>query len=112
MLNRRILVIGSQCAPFGPLPFLPQAAIDLYEVMTDPELGGCTPALDEGGIKHDLTLAETKSAIENALREASDSNDLLFLALIGHGHQPDIGNDFFFLPCDEGSSRCPRLVNM
>ena len=36
--NRRILVIGSQCASLPPLSFLPQAAMDLHAVMTDPEV--------------------------------------------------------------------------
>ena len=41
--NRRILVIGSQCASLPPpFSFLPQAAVDLHAVMTDPEVGGCT----------------------------------------------------------------------
>jgi len=30
MSERRILVIGSQCQALGNLPFLPQAAQDLY----------------------------------------------------------------------------------
>jgi len=43
--ERRILVIGSQCEALGDLAFLPQAAKDLYAVMTDPERGACVTAL-------------------------------------------------------------------
>src|SRR5512147_215396 len=50
MGERRILVIGSQCACLPQLSFLPRAAEDLYAVMTDPDLGGCVPALSEGGL--------------------------------------------------------------
>ena len=39
MSERRILMIGSQCRALGRLAFLPQAAQELYAVMTDPERG-------------------------------------------------------------------------
>jgi hypothetical protein len=49
MGERRLLLIGSQCdAILPPLPFLPAAAQELYEVLTDPELGGCVPATEPG----------------------------------------------------------------
>ncbi len=62
MSERRILVIGSQCEALQHLGFLPNAAQDLYAVMTDPERGACVTVvgnihstiilgLDEGGIR-------------------------------------------------------------
>jgi tetratricopeptide (TPR) repeat protein len=94
------LLIGSQCDALGKLSFLPSAAVDLYSVLTNAELGGCVPALPEGGLMHDPTVAEAKTAIREAFRAASDNNDLLFLVLIGHGEQTELGKDFFFLPRD------------
>jgi len=46
MGERRALVIGSQCdgLPNLPLPFLPELAAELFEVLTDPERGGCVRA--------------------------------------------------------------------
>ena len=64
--NRRILVIGSQCASLPPpLSFLPQAAVDLHAVMTDPEVGGCTDATPRG-LLIDPTVAEATAAINAA----------------------------------------------
>ncbi len=96
--NRRILVIGSQCASLPPpLSFLPQAAVDLHAVMTDPEVGGCTDAAPRG-LLIDPTVAEAKAAIKEAFRAAAAEGATLLLALIGHGTHA--GCDFYLLPHD------------
>ncbi len=95
--NRRILVIGSQCASLPPLSFLPQAAVDLHAVMTDPEVGGCTDAAPRG-LLIDPTVAEARAAIKEAFRAAAAEEATLLLALIGHGTYA--GRDFYLLPHD------------
>src|SRR5271166_1353167 len=95
--NRRILVIGSQCASLPPLSFLPQAAVDLHAVMTDPEVGGCTDALPRNPLI-DPTASEAADAIDEAFKTASEEEATLVLALIGHGTFAD--GDFYFLPHD------------
>ncbi len=96
--NRRILVIGSQCASLPPpFSFLPQAAVDLHAVMTDPEVGGCTDAAPRG-LLIDPTVAEAKAAIKEAFRAAAAEEATLLLALIGHGTYA--GRDFYLLPHD------------
>ncbi len=49
-MSQRRIVIGSQCEALQPLAFLPQAAQDLYAVMTDPERGACISALAGEGL--------------------------------------------------------------
>ncbi|MDA2910926.1 tetratricopeptide repeat protein, partial [Nitrospiraceae bacterium AH_259_D15_M11_P09] len=95
---RRVLVIGSQCPPLGTLSFLPQLAQELYDVMADPELGSCQPATGERGLLLDPTVHELKAKVEAAFQEASQKEDTLILAFIGHGDFA--GEDFYLLPAD------------
>src|SRR5271157_1313793 len=106
--NRRILVIGSQCASLPPLSFLPQAAVDLHAVMTDPEVGGCTDALPRNPLI-DPTASEAADAIDEAFKTASEEEATLVLALIGHGTLSD--GDFYFLPRD-GSEHSLRKTGI
>jgi hypothetical protein len=66
MGGRNLLVIGSQCARFPELSFLPNVAAELYEAMIDPERGACRPALDPSGLVTDPTVAGAKTAIRKA----------------------------------------------
>ena len=106
--NRRILVIGSQCASLPPLSFLPQAAVDLHAVMTDPEVGGCTDALPQNPLI-DPTASEAADAIDEAFKTASEEEATLVMALIGHGTLSD--GDFYFLPRD-GSEHSLRKTGI
>jgi hypothetical protein len=99
MGQRRILVIGSQCRALGRLSFLPQAAQDLYEVMTDSNLGGCVSALGgRAGLLIDPSVKDAKDAIKTAYRSAAQDEATLFIAYIGHGERA--GEDFYLLPDD------------
>src|ERR1700692_2925938 len=99
MGQRRILVIGSQCQALGRLIFLPQAAQDLYEVMTDSNLGGCVSALDgRAGLLIDPSVEDAKDAIKTAYGSAAQDEATLFIAYIGHGDH--LGDDFYLLPND------------
>ncbi len=72
MSERQILVIGSQCEAIKPpLPFLPGVAHDLFRVMTDPEIGGCSASSAAGGLLIDPTAGEAEKAIEEAFAAAS-----------------------------------------
>jgi len=70
MGERRILVIGSQCEALGKLPFLPQAAQDLYAVMTDPERGACVSAIEGEGLLVDPSVQMAKATIRASCRTA------------------------------------------
>jgi hypothetical protein len=98
MGQRRILVIGSQCGALGRLNFLPRAALDLYEVMTDPERGACVSALEGDGLLIDPSVNKAKDAIKQAYRCAARDEATLFIAYIGHGEKA--GEDFYLLPQD------------
>jgi len=103
MGERRILVIGSQCDALGHLDFLPKVAQDLYDVMCDPAIGGCAPALDGGhGLLIDPSVASTKEAIRAAYQRAAQDEATLFFAYIGHGEH--IEDDFYLLPADAEST--------
>jgi ABC-type multidrug transport system fused ATPase/permease subunit len=98
-MTRRVLVIGSQCAAFRGLSFLPRVAEDLAGVLCDPELGGCAPALpDRRAVLIDPTVTEADQAIEAAIARASVGEDTLLLAFVGHGEH--IGENFYLLPKD------------
>src|SRR5262249_18220249 len=99
MAKRRVLVIGSQCDGLKPpLSFLPDAAERLYEVMIDPALGECVPALPTGGLLLDPSVKQVKDALRSSFELASQNDDTLLIAFIGHGDHS--GNDFYLLPKD------------
>ncbi|MFE5711883.1 tetratricopeptide repeat protein [Streptomyces sp. NPDC056501] len=101
--SRRVLVIGSQCDVQNTLGFLPELAHDLADVLTAPELGDCTSALEAGPVLLDPTRPTMVGAIDEAFRNAAATESTLVLALIGHGVSS--GEDFYFLPVD-GTARC------
>ncbi|MFO1096863.1 MAG: caspase family protein [Xanthobacteraceae bacterium] len=100
MSHRRILVIGSQCEALGKLKFLPEAAQDLYAVMSDPKLGACSSAIEGDGLLIDPTVTEMKAAIKSAYLRAAKDEARLFIAYIGHGEKSDKGDDYYLLPND------------
>ncbi|MFL6076868.1 MAG: tetratricopeptide repeat protein [Mycobacteriales bacterium] len=93
MGTRRALVIGSQCDALGaPLACLPSAAEELRDVLLDPALGGCEPAVPDGavpgvvsGLLLDPHLGQLRDAVGGAFRDASRHRASLFLAYVGHG---------------------------
>ena len=101
MGQRRILVIGSQCGVLGRLDFLPQAAQELYTVMTDPERGACVPALEGRGVLIDPSVKETKYTIRAAYRRAASDEATLFIAYVGHGEK--VREKFYLMPQDSES---------
>jgi hypothetical protein len=114
MGQRRIVVIGSQCQALGNLPFLPQAAQDLYAVMTHPERGGCVSAIEGDGLLINPTVKDSKEAIKSAYLRASTDEATLFISYIGHGERA--GEDFYLLPQDAGyppgSDTAVHLINL
>ena len=98
MSERRILVIGSQCEALQHLGFLPNAAQDLYAVMTDPERGACVAALDGKGLLIDPSVNDTKDAVRTAYRRAAKDGATLFIAYIGHGEH--VRKRYYLLPRD------------
>lgn len=98
MSQRRILVIGSQCANLNFLSFLPEVANHLYQVMTDSTLGACIPALPMTGLLIDPSVDETYNAVSEAYKAASEVRATLFIAYIGHGSM--LMDDFYLLPSD------------
>ncbi|MEU8528107.1 hypothetical protein AB0C77_21315 [Streptomyces sp. NPDC048629] len=74
------------------LDLLEEAAAGLYEVLTDPELGGCDPGLPDGRaalIAGDgIRSADVRAAVADAVRHAGARRAVLVLALLGHGFVP------------------------
>jgi hypothetical protein len=103
-VRRRALVIGSQCDTLGEarkLSFLPDLATELYQVLIDPRLGACEPALPDrsgGGLLLDPTRLEVRDALQVAFAHADSEKATLLVALLGHGvvHH----DDFYFLTVD------------
>ncbi|MCE7001747.1 tetratricopeptide repeat protein [Kibdelosporangium philippinense] len=98
MGERRALVIASQCEGLNLLSFLPNAARDVAEVLLDPSIGGCVPALPDTPLLVDPTAAELDSAVTSAFERASEDEATLFIALVGHGEYTF--DDFYFLVKD------------
>lgn len=96
MSNRRVLVVASQCAAATPLGFLPSLAVELAEVLTDPRLGACQPAIEPGPLVTDQPRDAVYAAVKEAFRQADADGATLVLAFIGHGVAID--EDFYFLP--------------
>jgi hypothetical protein len=115
MGERRILVIGSQCRALAHLAFLPQAAQDLYAVMTDPKRGTCVSAIEGNGLLIDPTVAAMKAAIRSAYRRAAKDEATLFIAYIGHGERPENREDYYLMPLDAefppSSDTAVHLIN-
>jgi hypothetical protein len=100
MGERRLLVIESQCDQLKPeLSFLPYEARQLYEIMIDPTLGQCVPALPDGrGLLIDPSVAEAKDCLRTAFECAARDDATLVIAYIGHGEA--VGPAFYLLPKD------------
>ncbi|OHV05264.1 hypothetical protein BKN37_06280 [Mycobacterium talmoniae] len=102
------MVIGSQCDALGEsskLSFLPDLAAELYEVLIDPHLGACEPALPRrhcGGLLLDPTHNAALNALHNAFAWANKDGALLFVAVLGHGMVKY--GDFFFLSRDSSGT--------
>jgi hypothetical protein len=96
MGGRHALVIGSQCGglPNLPLSFLPDAAMDLFQVLVDPERGACDP--DASSLLLDPDLSAMVSAVGDAVAEADAAAATLLLVFIGHGEA--YKDDLYLLP--------------
>lgn len=91
-------MVGSQCDALNRLSFLPRAARELASVLTDPDLGGCVPALSDGPVLTDPSAAELDAALDRAFRDAAGREATLVLAFIGHGVVVD--GDFYLMASD------------
>lgn len=110
--RRRVLVIGSQCPALGEgfrLSFLPELAEELYELLIDPDLGACAPALVDrprGALLIDPPSADIDAALREAFRQANDDGAMLLVALIGHGLVRQ--RDFYFLSSDATDAKADQ----
>jgi len=104
MASRRILIIGTQCLRLNTLSFLPEVAVRLHEVMTQPGPGECVGVPLENrpsGLLLNPTVAEAKTAIKVAIEDAACAGETLILSYIGHGEFPDErSGDFYLMPTD------------
>ncbi|MGW2050818.1 tetratricopeptide repeat protein [Streptomyces sp. NPDC001858] len=85
--------------------FLPKAAQDLADLLTDPRLGDCDSALESGPLLVDPSRDEMITALKDAFRAADETGSTLVLAMIGHGIAID--EDFYFLPRNGGGRGDP-----
>src|SRR5208337_5186561 len=101
MLQRRLLVIGSQCDIRDKLNFLPEVAERLHSLLIDPGPGECVGVPLDGrppGLLLDPTVAEARAAIQQAIEETAREGATFFLAYIGHGEFPDeMSRDFYLM---------------
>src|SRR5271157_4342824 len=104
MLQRRLLVIGSQCDILKKLDFLPEVAKRLHALLRHPGPGGCEGVPPEdcpSGLLLDPTVKAAKDAIQTAIEEAARAGATLILAYIGHGEFPDeMSGDLYLMPRD------------
>ena len=104
MGERRALVIASQCEALtsSRLNFLDDYANELYKVLTEPGLGDCVSALNpessESGLLINPTLDRMDTAVQTALKKASQDEATLVLAFLGHAYSD--GEDLSLLPYD------------
>lgn len=98
MGDRRALVIGSQCAglPNLPLEFLPALAEALFEVLTDPEIGGCVKTRSR--LVLDPTLDKMVAEVNDAVAAANEDEATLVIAFIGHAEAARKNDRLYLLP--------------
>ena len=118
MGERRALVIGSQCdgLPNLPLPFLPELATALFEVLTDQERGGCIRARSRLVVDPDLDQLVT--AVNAAVVAADEDEATLVVAFVGHAEA--VQDRLYLLPrngtspptMDSGFLLGPRLAEL
>ncbi|MGW0835434.1 hypothetical protein [Streptomyces prunicolor] len=98
--GRLALVIGSQCESLGlgkHLESLETAAGELDEVVRQPVIGGCSPALPElDGPLLDPSRDKLDGALVDAFDRADAERAVLVLAYIGHGLHTD--HEYYVLP--------------
>ena len=97
---RHVLVIAAQCAAMGELTRLNEAARELHDALTDPDLGGCRartgayPSLLTGD---DLAPEDVDKSVNAALQQARADGAVLVLALLGHGFTPPQSSELYFM---------------
>ncbi|MFG2333085.1 hypothetical protein ACGFMM_26155 [Streptomyces sp. NPDC048604] len=98
---RHLLVIAPQCRQMERLDLLEPAAAGLYEVLTDPALGGCAPGLPDGRSAllagYGITSADVRAAVSDAVRHAARHRAVLVLALLGHGFVPGRSSSLYLM---------------
>ncbi|MER5995700.1 hypothetical protein [Streptomyces viridosporus] len=98
---RHLLVIAPQCWQMERLDLLEPAAAGLYEVLTDPALGGCDPGLPDGRAAllagDGITSADVRAAVSDAVRHAARRRAVLVLALLGHGFVPGRSSSLYLM---------------
>ena len=104
MIQRRVLVIGTQCSALNRLNFLPGIAERLHALLIHPGPGECVGVALEGrppGLLLDPTIRQAEDAVEDAFEEADAAGATLILAYVGHGEFPDeLTGDFYLMPTD------------
>lgn len=96
---RHLLVVASQCEQMAALPLLESAATELHNVLADPQLGACRPALRDGRSLCVGTLAaeRVRAEVREAVEYAASAGATLVLALLGHGYRPGSTNDLHMM---------------
>lgn len=114
---RHLLVVAPQCPDMEELIRLKDAATGLYEVLTDPALGGCLPALPSGRgpslvIGSEVTSGLIRSVVADAVDHAERARAVLVLALLGHGFVPGDGTTLYLMGADSVLGVTERAVNV
>ena len=78
LMQRRALVIASQCESLEKLSFVPQLAQELLDTLCDPDIGTCVPALAEGLIVNP-TWKQLHEKVPEAFRLAAEAESTLII---------------------------------
>ena len=113
MNQRHFLIIGSQCQAIQrPLSFLPRIARGLFRVMTNPEIGNCSPQASR--LLEDPKVEDAKTAIKGASMTLPETRQRWSWPLSG---MANVGKDFYLLFRDSPAERVDddnalHLVNL
>ncbi|GAA2994937.1 hypothetical protein GCM10010519_30140 [Streptomyces lactacystinicus] len=114
---RHLVLIASQCAAMPELDDLTSRADRLFDVLTDPRIGGCepspAPAVDAAHLRSgSVTWREADDAVREAARAAAQAGATLVLAFLGHGQTPLAAGKLWYMVADSLPDEADRSVDV
>ncbi|MFG3055344.1 hypothetical protein ACGFZP_30955 [Kitasatospora sp. NPDC048239] len=113
--TRHLLLIATQCAAMPDLDGLETVADRLFDVLTDPGVGGCepSPVADPAHLRSGtVTWREAEDAVLAAVRAAGEAGATLVLALLGHGQTPASGGPLWYMAADSLPDAADRSLDV
>ncbi|MFF7775005.1 hypothetical protein ACFZCG_11285 [Streptomyces tanashiensis] len=101
---RHALVIATQCpAAKQQLSNLVTRANELHRLLTDPEIGACSPSDPDGGLalrSGEASQRQIEDAVRAAAHRADEAGAVLVLAFLGHGQTPLGNSKLYYMAYD------------